>query len=288
MNVIKKSLEIIAPMALYWMIHYLVLFAAVYLYMTCTAGKNILSESVGADQLAESAAVMLDEHALLFMGIAAVIVLPILSRMFRKEWLKRRYIIKTEERGYEKYLFTIMISIGFTLAFNLFFNAVSFFNYAVDYKDIASQLYSEPLIVQIIVIGILMPIVEELIFRGIIFEKLRNISHEKFSILLTSLIFGLYHGNFFQGCYAFIFSIFMLYVYKKVGTFAAPVLFHIVSNLSCLVLEQLTAFSTMEYSIGIVGSAVIALIGVFRMRHAHYYTRVNMEQWENLVSDEEL
>ena len=97
------------------------------------------------------------------------------------------------------------------------------------------ELSRLPMIIQIISSGICGPIIEELIFRGIIYNKLKEFNKKKFSIILTSVIFGLIHGNIINSIYAFIVSFILIKLYDKYKTLKAPILMHIFLNTTIII-----------------------------------------------------
>ena len=85
---------------------------------------------------------------------------------------------------------------------------------------------------------ILGPCIEELCFRA--FPKIRL--EKKFStlfiIVFSSVVFALIHGSsILNVMYAFIFGIFLIYIYIKTNNLLYPILFHIGANSSSAVLE---------------------------------------------------
>lgn len=85
---------------------------------------------------------------------------------------------------------------------------------------------------------IVAPVVEELVFRGWLYGKLREKSSEKFSevwsivisALLTSLVFGIMHGQWNVGITVFAMSIIMCGLREITGTIYAGILVHFLKN----------------------------------------------------------
>jgi membrane protease YdiL (CAAX protease family) len=79
---------------------------------------------------------------------------------------------------------------------------------------------------------VIAPLAEELIFRGVAYNLLRDAIPLKrrwamlISCIVVSLLFGLYHGNFLQGIYTFILSIVLVIVHERTGTLWSAVLVH--------------------------------------------------------------
>jgi membrane protease YdiL (CAAX protease family) len=73
------------------------------------------------------------------------------------------------------------------------------------------------------------PLGEELIFRKLLLDRTRGYG-ESASILLSGLLFGLFHGNLFQFFYAFILGMILAYIYLRSGKYLWCVAMHAVIN----------------------------------------------------------
>ena len=82
----------------------------------------------------------------------------------------------------------------------------------------------------IIFAGILSPIIEEILFRGVMLNKLRTYG-DKIAIITTALLFGLFHQNFSQFFYAVGLGIVFAYVTLKTGTIKYSIGLHIMINM---------------------------------------------------------
>lgn len=277
MNALKRAIGIISPMIILILIQYLITFCATFIFMNSAVAPEAVLNDSQILELRNASYEMLNENVVLISGISAVISIPIFYRMLNKEWLKRPYRLQALKPVCRKYIYVALVAIGMTVAFNLGVNAFEFFRYDVDYARIARGIYSEPYYLQVLVIGFLMPISEELMFRGLIFERISNFGSETAGAILTSLLFGLYHGTMIQLVYAFVFSLFMIFAYKRSGSFAAPVLFHMVSNLSALAMNQLSPLTSMQYSIGIVVFCLIGLFGLYELKKGRFFRVISLE-----------
>ncbi len=85
--------------------------------------------------------------------------------------------------------------------------------------------------VEIVTTVILVPIGEELLFRGIIQDEMRRAFPPAFAIVVTSLLFAIFHGNVIQGSYVFFVGLALSLVYYLTGNFLVPVVMHVVFNL---------------------------------------------------------
>lgn len=81
---------------------------------------------------------------------------------------------------------------------------------------------------------ILAPISEEILFRGLVFEKLKSIYTLPWTIVLSGLIFGIYHLNILQGVNTFIMGMVLSFVYYYRRNIMDTILIHIVNNFFAL------------------------------------------------------
>jgi hypothetical protein len=84
-----------------------------------------------------------------------------------------------------------------------------------------------------VVIGILAPFAEEVVFRGAILRKLLGMMEEKWhwvAIAISAAIFGFVHLNVPQGIHAFLIGLLLGWMYYRTGSILPGILFHWVNN----------------------------------------------------------
>ena len=92
------------------------------------------------------------------------------------------------------------------------------------------MLDSNPFL-RILTVGILAPIVEELIFRKLVVDHL--LPYGKWlAVLASGLTFGLYHGNFAQAVFATLIGMFFAMVYIRTGRIGYTIAYHMLINLA--------------------------------------------------------
>ena len=80
------------------------------------------------------------------------------------------------------------------------------------------------------ILAIIAPIAEELIFRGWLYGKLRIKIPKWVAILITSFLFGLIHLQWNVGVTVFCMSVVMCILREITGTIYAGMLVHMLSN----------------------------------------------------------
>ncbi len=104
--------------------------------------------------------------------------------------------------------------------------------------DAIELIGSSDLLPIFLIAGVIGPIVEELMFRKLILERLYPFG-EKFAILLSALLFALFHGNLTQFIYAFLLGAVFGYLYCRTGRILYPILLHMIINLMGSLLPML-------------------------------------------------
>jgi membrane protease YdiL (CAAX protease family) len=111
----------------------------------------------------------------------------------------------------------------------------------------------------LLLISIIGPVFEEFFFRKLLIDRTVKYG-AKISILLSALMFGLFHGNLNQFFYAFLMGGFFAYVYMKTGKLIYPILLHIIVNLMGSVVSLFVVMSVGNLTSGTYVAADLAIV----------------------------
>ena len=75
------------------------------------------------------------------------------------------------------------------------------------------------------------PVIEEILFRGIVLRSIRKFAPAWGAILISSVLFGVYHLNIVQAVYATLMGIAAGILYEKKRNLLFPILVHFANNL---------------------------------------------------------
>jgi membrane protease YdiL (CAAX protease family) len=232
---------------IWWVLYPVVLYFGISLLVSIIT-SFVLSMVVGMQVAAEgNMDILTDVEALtarvqeLFNSLSPVILIIQngISLLFTVLFYRRdnkRYITaqKAKKAGFLPWLSLVLFSIGFSLFFNLFTIQTGIYTILGGENMGSNVLFGGNFILAAIAMAIVAPVAEEVLFRGLIFRRLRSIIGSKNGFLISagisSVIFGLVHMNVLQGLYAFLIGMFLCYVYEKTRNLVAPMLAHALAN----------------------------------------------------------
>ena len=104
------------------------------------------------------------------------------------------------------------------------------------------------------------PIAEELIFRGVSMRILRKAFPFWAANLIQAILFGVYHMNWLQGCYAAALGLALGYVCEKGGSIYLSIFYHILFNLwGTVVTGALENASINDVVLGVIMFLITAI-----------------------------
>lgn len=234
----KKSIvtlvwRTIYPILIYFTITIIVqiIIYNIFVYQISSANPGITS-----DMLTDMLDGRVTKSAMMINVIAGVIIIPVLSIILKQDKKSREeksVIVKKEE-----YIYPFLAGIFMCLGCNWLIDMSGIINIFTGFNEVADSLYGGSIIFEFIAMVIIAPLLEEILFRGIIFARLREYMSVKVAIVISALIFGIIHGNVVQGIYAFIIGICLAYIYERYNTLLAAVLFHMSANLMSVIMTE--------------------------------------------------
>jgi len=166
-------------------------------------------------------------------GVAAFVTIPVMLVLFHKDRVRERMtgFIPNKKAPLWKYAAGLLMALAMSLGLNNLIIIGNLSDISDSYQATMEAFYASSLPVQIIVLGILMPMSEELVFRGLLFKRLRERGTYLQSALYSALVFGFMHMNLVQMIYGFVLGMMLAYFYEKYGSVKAPIAAHMAMNL---------------------------------------------------------
>ncbi|MBH1940454.1 CPBP family intramembrane metalloprotease [Mobilitalea sibirica] len=136
-----------------------------------------------------------------------------------------------------------------------------------EYSEIMNSIFVGHPIMIVIYSVIIAPIVEEMIFRGVMLNKLRQSFPFIGANILQAIIFGVYHTNIIQGIYAFANGILLGYICYKFQSILASIFLHMVINAAAYIyiLYPGDMPINMYLGLGVIGGITISF-GLYRLK----------------------
>lgn len=130
-----------------------------------------------------------------------------------------------------QYIVLVLGTAVIAYGLNLLFTVAGFTQSSENYQSVAENQYNVALIVGLLLYGAVSPFVEEVIFRGFLYGRMRVYVPKIWAIFISALLFGIYHGNLVQGSYGFVMGILFTVVYDKYKNFYLAAIMHSIANL---------------------------------------------------------
>lgn len=165
--------------------------------------------------LAYTAMIALFTHKLsnLFcLGIASLLTIPFMYRMYQNLPIPKAQKF-FEKQTFSMELFFVFLTVAFGILLNVFMTQLSFLGNSEGYARANETLYSGGTLTRIFATCICIPLLEELLYRGIICGQLGLWFGKIPAVVISALLFGVMHFNLVQFIYAFLVGIVLGMVY---------------------------------------------------------------------------
>ncbi|MBE6138317.1 MAG: CPBP family intramembrane metalloprotease [Firmicutes bacterium] len=211
MKRIKEFLRVLLYPGLLLLAQYVSIFIFTFIF-------NISNTyEVGSNEYVESLAYFFSDYRVIIVILSVLLLIP----LFKKK-------CNFNKLSTNKYSIMLLVlnGISFALVYNL---TLLHLNKHLNFTNIFDSSNTN-LFLALIASGIIGPIMEELIFRNIVYERFKKSYKPIIAIALTGLLFGLFHGNIIQFLYAFLLNFILIFVYEKFQSIYAPIVVHVSAN----------------------------------------------------------
>lgn len=172
------------------------------------------------------------------------------------------------------------------LTFVSFFCSLNFINMITHFlsQGLVAPASSVPLanfgqfLLSILFFAVVPAVLEELLFRGLIFNGLKNSFNAKIAVILSSIIFTLIHFSIFQTVYQLILGIVLSLILLFTNSLLLTMLMHFLNNFLIVFISYLSqGKSVFEFAnfvaLEIVLSVVIFLVGIVLVCLIFYFIK---------------
>ena len=211
---------------------------------------------------------LINEHYGVIAAASAACSLPVLAYLFHADTLKEKAAGMHEEWEHVS-VFHYVLAAVMGAAASMALNHLMIYSRLTDllydtYEDTAALLFQGNLILEIVVMGVLIPVVEELIFRGMAYRRMRWYLRPVQAMIMSAMYFGAVHGNWLQGIYAFIIGMLLAFAYERFHSILAPMLIHIGANTVSVIVSEtdLLEFVYEDHTAFLIATVIAAVLFV--------------------------
>ncbi|SFU59874.1 hypothetical protein SAMN04487886_107012 [Clostridium sp. DSM 8431] len=186
-------------------------------------------------------------------------------KFFLKKNSEEAIDIKLKKISICQFIESIFIGISITCLLYIFMTNCLINEESVNPHLVLTNFSMLNIIFYVFIGGILVPIFEEILYRGIVFEHLKKLFNIKLVIVLQAVIFAITHNNKAQVIYTLILGLILGVVYCINENIINCCIIHIIFNvLGMYVLPYVNWTNKTMY--GIIGASIVVLfIGVLCM-----------------------
>ncbi len=167
---------------------------------------------------------------LIGVGPMYIVGFPIFFLIVRS--MPKRTIKKTK-LGFGEFAAMLLVAEAFMFAGNLIGLSLNATISAMLGKEVVNStselIENSPIWLIFIIVVIVGPIIEELLFRKLLIDRISKYG-DVFAIIISSVAFGLFHGNFYQFFYATFLGLLLGYMYTKTGNNIYNTIMHMIIN----------------------------------------------------------
>ena len=183
---------------------------------------------------------LVDEPSFPLFMTAAVnfSIAPVLYVLFRTDlYSGRRGIDRSLTIRPRVYAAAAAGILGFYFPLMIFMSLAGFGEADAAFQEVDSSIMSASVPVQFLAAGVSAPLVEELLFRGLLGTRAAKGFGPYPALFISALCFGIFHGNLTQGTAAAVMGLFLGYAYMRTGALLVPVVMHAAVNTAAILLS---------------------------------------------------
>lgn len=213
-------------------------FADLYLFIKQTQnvtgqGGNFLSSYQFLDTLQDN----MERYTYLITLIGAAIAVVLFGILYIRECSLTENTVAKQIRFTDRKNVFLIVGLGIFLSTGLgrFVSLLPLDNVIGNYEMTSNSLLRGSLFIQILSLAVIVPLAEELIYRGLVFARMRKFMDDKTAMVAVSVLFGVFHFNLLQGVYACLLSILLVCVYLRYQSVFACVIVHSAANFTSVI-----------------------------------------------------
>lgn len=200
--------------------------------------------------------------------VCSASALPFLLSLWKQDRYIKDVVYGKQEKEKTELLILrgAAISIGmlcFGVALNNFIAMTPLIEHSSGFHQANEAFFSGKIAVRIVASCLVVPIAEEILFRGIVLQRIARMAGIRWGIFFSAVLFGIVHANLVQFVYAALLGMVLAIIAEETGRISFAVLGHAAANLIAIIRTEtgVLDFSYKADAAGILFSALMLLTG---------------------------
>lgn len=266
----RKFWKVISPPIYYYLISILVNYIFYFIHISRLisdfAEKGIIITVNNYLDFAAEVQEGVLKQSLYITAIAAILTLLIYQIKYRNIIYMKDEIRKVNNT----YIYVVFLGMTASIALSRFLSLFPIDDILGNYEEIQKTLFGGNLLMEILTLALIVPILEEILFRGLVYGRLRKYSTKNMAAIFSSILFAVYHMNLLQGVYAFILGLLLVFVYERYQSVLAAVILHASANAFSMFLfyteiSSKISSSMIPYIIFMLAEAALAFLIIHKI-----------------------
>ena len=257
---IKKYLDVLKPFVYFIAIHFLV--AVIW---TIVISKYVSTKSMFFDNYSYDFDKILDKSDYFLFTVHCV------GMFFYYKWYKK--LMEKPYISHKKFSFNDKINITLCAIGKILINygilylivrlVIKYFPILIEKYNKTNQVNSDTLIIYVICLVITAPLVEELLFRGVILSKAKKIMPFYLANIFQSFLFALFHMELMKFIHIFLAGLLYGYITRMYGTIKPVIYMHALNNAVSFIVPNIFNKSHVSFvNITIAFWSLIIVVGI--------------------------
>lgn len=219
------------------------------------------------------------EIYMLKQSISSGATIPFLVTLWKQDNYAEKVVYGEEKTSLRQYVCQIMlgcIGVGAVgVALNNFIAMTPLVQISTGFQNANENFFGGDILLQILASCVVVPVAEELLFRGIVLKRVAMLAGEGMGILYSAVLFGIIHMNLVQFLYALLIGAILAVIVTKTKRVSLAVFGHASANLIVILRGESGAldFSYQPTLAGIGFSVGISLLGIGALIVLFRYSR---------------
>lgn len=222
------------------------------------------------------------DSKLLRQLITSLVAIPFLYSFYRPDQMMREKAVGIgfQTKQWKDWLSADKLVLGivmfflggcFAVAWNNILGMLHIVEYSNSYGSVVETFYTGRILLEIVALCVVIPFVEELLYRGIVYGRIRDWMGVSAAILISAIIFGAIHMNLVQFIYAAVFGILLAWFAEEADGVWGAVAAHMAANLTSVLRAETKVFTFMDENMVVQAVVTILLllivgVGVWKIR----------------------